>query len=372
MRALGASPAAMAFLRRSTTGTAPRRCLGMAALPLVLLLGGGCAFIGSPALTYASLVADGASFAFTGKMVGSHVLSAVTDQDCAIIRMISGEEICRDHGSGGLGNGLAAVKAPAGTNGIAGTGIATTGVVTKAAFVKPGAAKNGTNGTNGTKGTKGAAAADADGSRMLLVSVPGNTRFNVRVKSLAELRFTKVVRQRYDVSCGAAALATLFTYFYDMPITEKQILDDIFKHSAAETEAKIKKYGFSMLELKRAGERLGFKTGGFRLPDVKKLVKLKIPVITLVNIRGYNHFVVIKGVAGGQVFIADPAFGNRTRPLEGFAEEWGKVVLVFLSATRSGNDKFVRDGTLRGRADGLINIFDRGVRSRIAPVSGEF
>ena len=341
----------------------------MAALPLVLLLGGGCGFIGGPALTYASLAADGASFAFTGKMVGSHVLSAVTEQDCAIIRMISGEEICRDHGSGGLGNGLAAVKAPAGTNGIAGIGTTTKGVVTKAAFVKPGAAKNGTNGTNGTKG---AAAAAADGSRMLLVSAPGNTRFNVRVKSLTELRFTKVVRQKYDVSCGAAALATLLTHFYDMPMTEKQIIEDIFKYSDDDTEAKIKKYGFSMLELKRAGERLGFKTGGFRIADVKKLLKMKIPALALVNIRGYNHFVVIKGVVGGQVFIADPAFGNRTRPLDGFADEWNNVVLVFLSPTRKGNDQFVRDGTLRGRADGLINIFDRGVRSRIAPLPGEF
>lgn len=339
----------------------------MAALPLVLLLGGGCGFIGGPAFTYASLAADGAAFAFTGKMVGSHVLSAVTERDCAIIRMISGEEICRDHASGGLGNGLAAVKAPAGTNGTTTNGTVTKGVVTKAAFVKPGAAKNGTNGTNGTNG-----AADADGSRMLLVSAPGNTRFNVRVKSLAELRFTKVVRQKYDVSCGAAALATLFTHFYDMPITEKQILDDIFKYSTDETEVKIKRYGFSMLELKRAGERLGFKAGGFRIADVKKLLKLKIPALALVNIRGYNHFVVIKGIVGGQVFIADPAFGNRTRPLESFAEEWNNVVLVFLSATRKGNDNFSRDGTLRGRADGIINIFDRGVRARIAPLPGEF
>ena len=362
----------------------------MAALPLVLLLGGGCSIlgIGGPALTYASLAADGASFAFTNKMVASHVLSAVTEQDCAIIRMISGEEICRAYGSGGLGNGLAAVKAPAGTNGIAGTG-----GVTKVAFVKPGAVKNGTNGTNGaaataggvtkvafvkpgavkngTNGTEGAASADA-GSHRLLVSVPGNARFNVRVKSLAELRFTKIVRQRYDVSCGAAALATLLTHFYDMPITEKQIIEDIFKYSDGKTEAKIKRYGFSMLELKRAGERLGFKGGGFRIAGVKKLLKLKIPVLALVNIRGYNHFVVIKGIAGGQVFIADPAFGNRARPLEGFAGEWNNVVLVFLSATRKGKDNFKLDGTLRGRADGIINIFDRGVRSRIAPLPGEF
>ena len=345
----------------------------MALLPLVLLLSGGCAFVGGPALTYASLAADGASAAFTGKMVASHVLSAVTEQDCAIIRMISGEEICRAYGSGGLGNGLAAVTAPAGTNGIAtngiaGTGIATTGGVTKAAFVKPGAVKNGTNGTNGTNG---AGAAAADGHK-LLVAAPGNARFSVRVKSLAELRFTRVVRQRYDVSCGAAALATLFSHFYGMPITEKQIIDDIFKYSDGETEKKIKRYGFSMLELKRAGERLGFKAGGFRVPDVKKLVNLKIPVLALVNIRGYNHFVVIKGIAGGQVFIADPAFGNRARPLDGFAGEWNNVVLVFLSPTRKGMDDFKRDGTLRGRADGIINIFDRGVRSRIAPLPGEF
>jgi hypothetical protein len=57
-----------------------------------------------------------------------------------------------------------------------------------------------------------------------LVALPGRTVITAPVKSMMELRFVNVVRQAYDVSCGAAALATLLTYYYDLPVGEQQII----------------------------------------------------------------------------------------------------------------------------------------------------
>ena len=64
-------------------------------LPLLLLAlpAGGCAV--PPALTIASLAADGASYAATGKSVTDHGISAATSHDCALLRpVIDNKPVC--------------------------------------------------------------------------------------------------------------------------------------------------------------------------------------------------------------------------------------------------------------------------------------
>jgi len=62
-------------------------------LPLLLA---GCAI--PPAVTVASLVLDGVSFVTTGKSTADHALSAVANEDCAILRVVEGKEICDPDG----------------------------------------------------------------------------------------------------------------------------------------------------------------------------------------------------------------------------------------------------------------------------------
>src|SRR3546814_20453572 len=52
----------------------------------------------------------------------------------------------------------------------------------------------------------------------------GRQTFSKPVKSWKELKFTNLVRQQTDFSCGAAALATLFNYAYGRETTEQQSL----------------------------------------------------------------------------------------------------------------------------------------------------
>ncbi len=63
-------------------------CLGLA----------GC--VAPPIITYASMALDGASFLSTGKSVGDHALSAAVDEDCAILRAVTEqnvEAVCREY-----------------------------------------------------------------------------------------------------------------------------------------------------------------------------------------------------------------------------------------------------------------------------------
>src|SRR3546814_5502098 len=52
--------------------------------------------------------------------------------------------------------------------------------------------------------------------------------FSVPVMSLKEKRWTTVVRQQYDFSCGSAAVATLLTYHYETPLAEAVVFEEMF------------------------------------------------------------------------------------------------------------------------------------------------
>jgi uncharacterized protein len=200
------------------------------------------------------------------------------------------------------------------------------------------------------------------------VPVPGRDLLNVPVQSLVALRFKNVVRQAYDISCGAAALATLLKYYYGEQVTEHDIVQAMLKLGDA---AKIREEGFSLLEMKRYAQQQGYVVGGYRIDDVHHLNRLNVPVITLMSIRGYAHFVVIKGVADGQVFIADPAFGNRSQSLEKFAREWNRAILVILSNTNAGQNAFTLDPTLKAPMRDVVLLLDRALHA-ITPAAGEF
>jgi SPOR domain len=67
---------------------------GWPVLPLLLpLLAAGCVL--PPAVTVASLAADGVSYATTGKSVTDHGISAATGEDCALLRpVLNDKPIC--------------------------------------------------------------------------------------------------------------------------------------------------------------------------------------------------------------------------------------------------------------------------------------
>lgn len=64
----------------------------LSSLLLTAPLLGGCVL--PPAVTVASLAADGVSYAATGKSVTDHGISAATGQDCALLRELQGGPIC--------------------------------------------------------------------------------------------------------------------------------------------------------------------------------------------------------------------------------------------------------------------------------------
>jgi predicted double-glycine peptidase len=159
---------------------------------------------------------------------------------------------------------------------------------------------------------------------------PRDGGFALRVVSVKEARFTTTVRQQYDFSCGSAAVATLLTYHYGVPVTEREVFAQMFERG---DQAKIRKEGFSMLDMKRFLESRGFHADGFNQP-LERLEQESLPAIVLLSERGYRHFVVVKGIGRGRVLVGDPAMGTRTISFDRFSHLWVNQLLFVVHNRR--------------------------------------
>lgn len=153
---------------------------------------------------------------------------------------------------------------------------------------------------------------------------PG-TSYPVKMTSLKEARFRNTIRQKYDFSCGSAAVATLLTYQYAYPVDEQSAFDVMYSNG---DRRKINREGFSLLDIKRFLASRGFDADGFQVP-LEKLDEEGVPAIVLIDERGYHHFVVVKGYKNDRVLIGDPARGTRSMSRRRFDDMW-KNHIVFV------------------------------------------
>ena len=142
---------------------------------------------------------------------------------------------------------------------------------------------------------------------------------NKEVRSLRDIRQEHIVTQRFDYSCGSAALATLFDYYLGNSVEEKEIILCILNKGDRKKIAQ--RNGFSLLDLKLFVAGAGYQAEGFRL-SLEELKKLEVPAIIPVNVNGYKHFVVFRGVKDGRIFLADPAMGNMVLKTDYFQKIW--------------------------------------------------
>lgn len=187
-----------------------------------------------------------------------------------------------------------------------------------------------------------ALALPSQAARAIELSAASGARMTVPIKSWKETRFNATVRQQYDFSCGSAALATLLSHHYGHPVTEQVVFEQMYQQG---DQQKIRQQGFSLLDMQRFLASRGFRADGFELP-LEKLVEAKLPAIVLVSDKGYNHFVVVKGIADGRILIGDPSSGTRAIGLDRFRALWSNK-LLFVIHGYNGAVAFNRDADWR-------------------------
>jgi uncharacterized protein len=157
----------------------------------------------------------------------------------------------------------------------------------------------------------------------LALSTPCSAQEHRPVRSLIEIRHENVVIQKWDLSCGAAALDTLLQYEWGDPVTERDIARGLIRRKEYIEHPELVRIreGFSLLDLKRYVESRGYKGIGLGQLDLNDLVE-RAPIMVPINALGYNHFVIFRGRYGNRVILADPAWGNRTMTIDKFERIW--------------------------------------------------
>lgn len=158
--------------------------------------------------------------------------------------------------------------------------------------------------------------------------VNGAPILHARPVSWKAMKFDDLVRQQTDFSCGAAVMATIFNGAYGYQTTERQVLVNMLKVADPDT---VRQKGFSLLDMKTYARSLGMNAEGYRI-DYPALAKLEIPVIVLIDVRGYKHFVVVRKIFGDKIAIGDPALGNRTMTRAQFEQAWNNIAFVVIGA----------------------------------------
>lgn len=150
--------------------------------------------------------------------------------------------------------------------------------------------------------------------------------FSINVSSIKEQRFKTIYKQQYDFSCGSATLASLLAFHYDDAVDELMVFKDMYSNG---DQPKIQLHGFSLLDMKLYLSRRGYRSNGFKI-SLKQLAKAEIPAITIINNKGYMHFVIIKGSDENEVLVGDPAIGIKVYSRAQFEQMWNNQILFVI------------------------------------------
>ncbi|BFM16802.1 C39 family peptidase [Maricurvus nonylphenolicus] len=157
-------------------------------------------------------------------------------------------------------------------------------------------------------------------------NMAGMQQFSKPLVSIREGRFKHLESQQHDFSCGAATVTTILKYAYHLDLNEQDVIRGMWQVSDPEL---VKTKGFSLLDIRRYVETLGLRGRGYHVSN-DALDQIRIPTITLLDLKGYKHFVVLKRVIGDTVYVGDPALGNRTMKRQVFLDSWNGTIFAIV------------------------------------------
>ena len=138
-----------------------------------------------------------------------------------------------------------------------------------------------------------------------------------RLKSLSSFYHRHIafpfIRQYDQMTCGTTCIMMIAKYY-----------GKHFSSSRLRDLAHVDLSGSSMADLASAAEQLGFSTRGLKL-DYETLMTIPLPCI--VHWQGF-HYIVVYRVDRKNVFVSDPALGNRKYRREFFENNWNGITLT--------------------------------------------
>lgn len=124
---------------------------------------------------------------------------------------------------------------------------------------------------------------------------------------------TPTVLQMEASECGAASLAMILS-FYGQKVSLEQL----------RVETNVSRDGCKASNIVKAASARGYRCGGFRR-TAEQLFGMNPPCIIFWE---QNHFLVYEGIKGGNVYVNDPAFGERKLSKAEFINSYSGVVIT--------------------------------------------
>ncbi|MBT3272847.1 MAG: hypothetical protein HN368_06815 [Spirochaetales bacterium] len=161
-------------------------------------------------------------------------------------------------------------------------------------------------------------------SSMLSILIPMET-----------LRFQWVYEQRYDYSCGAAALASLISIYWETEIHEEELLEILPNEDTPRADT-------TLLDLSRMVESLGFEAAAFDVSFEALTAAIDVygPVIVHLN-QNDGHYVLVIDYRDGFLIIGDPSAGGTAWTAARFKRLWSRVALIIRHKDRAFTYKAV-------------------------------
>jgi uncharacterized protein len=151
------------------------------------------------------------------------------------------------------------------------------------------------------------------------------------IVSYRMLKYQQTTGQTSVYSCGAAAISTLLTYFYDVPTSESEILE-ISKEVMQKNGKRPEDSGISALALKQslAVKGINAEVRESSLEQIRLYFqKGGLPLVLHTTIP-QQHYIVAIGIVEDWLIIADPSSGRKLIPVEMLKHEKGFSGMVIM------------------------------------------
>ncbi|MCE2746883.1 MAG: cysteine peptidase family C39 domain-containing protein [Burkholderiales bacterium] len=139
-----------------------------------------------------------------------------------------------------------------------------------------------------------------------------------------EYRFRNMMEQRLDISCGAASMSALLTYYTDSPADEEDLLAALALVVDASEQDSVLEDGFTLLHLKQVVGQMGLELKAATIYNAQ-LVRFGSPALLQLKTTQGHHFVLWHGKVKGRHWIGDPSRGDMWLTDYELEKEWTGV-----------------------------------------------